>query len=95
MVATLLLGLMLTLGLCALSAWQSSFAPIDCSDGYGHGPDPGTRECDNAIEWAMEHRPQIILGAFLAPLPWCLAGMACVLLVQGLTTLLRSRGINF
>jgi hypothetical protein len=95
MLLTLAIGLLLTLGLSSLSGWQAYSAPIDCSDGYGHSPDPGTKECENAIEWKKASRSQIILAAFLAPVPWCVAALTFVLLVQGLSAFLRSRGMEF
>jgi hypothetical protein len=95
MLLTLAIGLLLTLGLSALSGWQTYAAPIDCSDSYGHSPDAGTRECENAIESKIRNRPQIILGAFLAPIPWCLAVLTFVLFVQALSAFLRSRRISF
>jgi hypothetical protein len=95
MLLTLAIGLLLTLSLGAFSAWQTASDPIDCVDSDGHGPDPGTLECEGAIRWQTENRPQIIQRAFLAPIPWCLAGLAFVIFVQGLTAFLRSRGIQF
>ena len=89
------IGLLLTLSLGAFSAWQTYSAPIDCTDGYGHGPDQGTLECEGSIRSQTENRPQIIQQAFLAPIPWCLAGLAFVLFVQGMAAFLRSRGIEF
>ena len=95
MLLTLAIGLLLTLSLGALSAWQTASDPIDCVDGYGHGPDPGTLECEGSIRSQTENRPQIIQQAFLAPVPWCLAVLSFVLFVQGLAAFLRSRGIEF
>jgi hypothetical protein len=95
MLLTLALGLLLTLGLSALSGWQTYSAPIGCADSEGHGPDPGTRECEAAIQHKIENRPKIIREGFLAPIPWCLAVLAFVLSVQGLSAWLRSRGIAF
>ncbi len=39
--------------------------PIDCGDGYGHGPDPDTRECLIAIERGTERKPYYALGLFI------------------------------
>ncbi|WP_086736243.1 hypothetical protein [Erythrobacter colymbi] len=86
---------MLTLGLSALSGWQTYSAPIDCADSEGHGPDPGTRECEAAIRHKIENRSTIIREGFLAPIPWCFAVLAFVLSAQGLSGWLRSRGIEF
>jgi len=94
MLLTLALGLLLTLGVAALSGWQTYAAPIDCVDSEGHGPDPGARECEASIRWQIENRPQIVRAAVLAPVPWCLAMMAFVLFVQGLSPVLRKRGIE-
>ncbi|WDA41169.1 hypothetical protein [Erythrobacter sp. BLCC-B19] len=95
MLLTLAFGLVLTLGLSALSGWQTYSAPIGCADSEGHGPDPGTRECEAAIQHQIENRSKIIREGFLAPIPWCLALLAFVLSIQGLTMRLRSRGIEF
>ncbi len=95
MLLTLAIGLLVTLGLSAWSGWQAYSAPIDCSDGYSHSPDPGTKECENAIKWKTVNRSQIILIAFLTPIPWCLAILLVVLSLQGLSAFLRSRGIEF
>ncbi len=95
MLLTLAIGLLLTLSLGAFSAWQASSAPIDCVDSDGHGPDPGTLECESSIRSQIENRPQIIRSAFLAPVPWSVAIMAYFLFVQGLSAFLRSRRIEF
>ncbi|MBA4767482.1 MAG: hypothetical protein H2049_07580 [Porphyrobacter sp.] len=95
MLLTLAFGLLLTLGLSALSGWQAYSAPIDCADSEGHGPDPGTRECEASIRHQIENRPRIIREAILVPIPWCFAVLAFVLSVQGLSMRLRSRGIAF
>jgi hypothetical protein len=95
MLLTLAVGLLLTLGVSALSGWQAYAAPIDCADSAGHGPDPGTRECAFSIRWQIEKRPQIIRAAALAPVPWCLAMLAFVLFLQGLSAFLRKRGVAF
>jgi hypothetical protein len=94
MLLTLALGLLLTLGASALSGWQTYAAPIDCADSEGHGPDPGTRECEASIRWQTENRPQIIRAAALTPIPWCVAMLAFVLFVQGLSAFLRNRGVD-
>lgn len=94
MLLTLAIGLLVTLGVSALSGWQTYAAPIDCADSEGHGPDPGTRECDASIRWQIENRPQIIRTAVLAPIPWCLALLAFVLFLQGLSGFLRKRGVE-
>ena len=95
MLLTLAFGLFVTLGLSALSGWQAYSAPIDCADSEGHGPDPGTRECDAAIRHQFENRSKIVREGFLAPIPWCLALLAFVLSILGLTMRLRSRGTEF
>jgi hypothetical protein len=94
MLLTLALGLLLTLGVSALSGWQTYSAPINCADSEGHGPDPGTRECEASIRHKIENRSKIIRKGFLAPIPWCLAMLAFVLFVQGLSAFLRKRGIE-
>lgn len=88
---TLAVGLLLTLGLSALNGWRTYSAPIDCADSEGHGPDPGTRECEAAIRHQIENRPQVFRDIVLAPILWFLAVLALVLSVQGLSTFLRSR----
>lgn len=95
MLLTVAFGLLVTLGLSALSGWQAYSAPIDCADSEGHGPDPGTRECEASIRHQIENRPKIIREGFLVPIPWCLALLTLVLSVQGLSAFLRSRGIEF
>jgi len=95
MLLTLAFGLLVTVGLCGLSGWQTYSAPIGCADSEGHGPDPGTRECDAAIRHQIEIRSKIVREGFLAPIPWCLALLAFFLSIQGLTMRLRSRGIEF
>lgn len=85
---------MLTLGLSALSGWQTYSAPIDCADSEGHGPDPGTRECEAAIRHQIENRSQIFEDNVIAPILWFLAVLAIVLSVQGLSAFLRSRENN-
>jgi hypothetical protein len=94
MLITLALGLLVTLGVSALSGWQTYAAPINCADSEGHGPDPGTRECEASIRWQIENRPQIIRAAALAPILWCVAMLAFVLFVQGLSAFLRKRGVD-
>ena len=43
-------------------------APYDCTDGAGHGPSPGTRECDKAIAHDIERRPSEVRKTLLAPI---------------------------
>lgn len=54
--------------LACWNAWRVQNLPFDCDDGYGHGPDPGTRECNHAIEMAQANRPHRVASAFAAPL---------------------------
>ena len=46
-------------------AWQVHSAPFDCVDDYGHGPSPGTSECEAAIAYAREDRPGDTVYAFI------------------------------
>ena len=62
----LLLYAVLVLLLASCRAWQVHSAPFDCADDAGHGPDPDTTECEGAIDYAREHRPQATLNAFVA-----------------------------
>lgn len=59
----LLIYAILVLATASWRAWQVHSAPIDCADGAGHGPDPGT-ECDHAIAREREDRPANTAGAF-------------------------------
>ena len=95
MLLTLAFGLLVTLGLSALSGWQTYSAPIDCADSEGHGPDPGTRECEASIRHQIENRSKIIREGFLTPIPWCLAVLTFVLSVQGLSAWILPRGTEF
>lgn len=95
MLITLAFGLFVTLGLSALSGWQAYSAPIDCADSEGHGPDPGTRECEAAIRHQIENRPQVFRDSVLAPILCFFALLAIVLAVQGLSAFLRSRGTKY
>ena len=54
----------LVLVLASLRAWQVHSAPFDCADGAGHGPDPGTSECERAVAAARERRSADTLGSF-------------------------------
>jgi hypothetical protein len=47
-------ALILVIAFCR--AWQVYSAPFECGDGFGHGPDPGTSECNRAIESLRERR---------------------------------------
>lgn len=95
MLLTLAFGLLVTLGLSALSGWQAYSAPIGCADSEGHSPDTGTRECEVAIRHQTENRSMIIREGFLTPIPWCLVLLAFVLSIQGFSGFLRSRGTEF
>jgi hypothetical protein len=89
---TLAFGLLPLLGLSALDGWRTYSAPIDCGDSEGHGPDPGTRECEAAIRHQIENRPQVFRDSVIAPILCFFALLAIVLAVQGLSVFLRSRG---
>ena len=45
-------------------AWNVSIAPFDCVDSGGHGPAPGSRECNYAIMQAQAQRPAETQTAF-------------------------------
>jgi hypothetical protein len=51
-----------------LASWHSYntyIGTFDCSDGYGHSPDLGTPECNNALKVRAEYRTEIVGRAFL------------------------------
>lgn len=56
----------LVLLMASCRAWQVHTAPIDCNDGYGHGPDPGGTECERAMAIERANRPQDTYDAFFA-----------------------------
>jgi len=60
----LLIYLALVLLLASWRAWQVHSAPLDCRDDDGHGPDPATVECERAIAYAREHRPENTIDSF-------------------------------
>ena len=62
----LLIYALVVLLLASAQAWRVHSAPFDCADDAGHGPDPGTRECDSAIAHARARRPEATLAAFIA-----------------------------
>jgi hypothetical protein len=70
--------LVLSLSLGSLCAWQTYNAPIDCTDGEGHGPDPDTRECKMAIVELRNNRLVDATSAFLTVSFWCGGGLAQV-----------------
>lgn len=64
------LAIFVSLVVCIASwnGWQAYSAPFDCADDEGHGPDPGTTECDRAIETGRDQRPQVVTAAITGPL---------------------------
>ena len=59
----LLIYLALILLMASWRAWQVHSAPLDCRDDDGHGPDPGTVECERAVADARDHRPRNTIDA--------------------------------
>ena len=60
-----LLYVIFVLCVATFAAKQTLNAPIDCSDGYGHGPDPGTTECESAKQAAIDNRPRQVTDRFV------------------------------
>ena len=63
------IGIILYAAACLLAASCAAShvrnAPIDCTDGHGHGPDRGTQECNYAIMQAQAQRPAEVRATFL------------------------------
>lgn len=74
------IGLILYAAACLLAAScaasQVSNAPIDCTDGQGHGPNIGSPECNYAIMQAEAQRPAEVRATF-----WGVAGAGALLLL--------------
>lgn len=81
------IAVMLTLASAA--AIKAYTAPLECTDGYGHGPDPGTRECLHAIAVQRDRRVQDTSTIFLGIV---LLGSAGLALLGGAAHLRRLSG---
>jgi hypothetical protein len=55
----------IVLFLSSIAAWQTHGAPFGCDDGYGHGPNPGSKECDNITAQDRETRGAQTMQTFL------------------------------
>ncbi|GGZ01765.1 hypothetical protein GCM10011614_15830 [Novosphingobium colocasiae] len=72
---TLRFAIILTL-LATLAALRAYTAPADCTDGEGHGPDPGTAECNASIAASNARRPLAAGIVFLTVLTVGIGGAA-------------------
>jgi hypothetical protein len=75
--------ILLCLGLAstALHAWQAHSAPYGCIDSEGHGPDPGTNECNRSIQYAVANRSAHVRSTIVVGLFWlgALAFIYCLI----------------
>lgn len=54
--------------LAGWSGWAAYHSPFDCADEDGHGPDPGSSECEASLAWQHETRPIAVRKAIVQPL---------------------------
>ncbi|MCR2833266.1 hypothetical protein [Parerythrobacter lacustris] len=54
--------------LAGWNGWNAYHSPSDCADEDGHGPDPGSRECEASLAGQHETRPIAVREAIVKPL---------------------------